>query len=74
MPCNRYPRDLFVITVLNRMLFQLLVKASLGLTDVEASRQAGVSSVLFFSTSNLVFSYSKEIYSIIYMIYSEDNS
>lgn len=56
------------------MFFQLLVKASLVLADLENSRQVRVSPVLFFSISNLVFSYHEEIYSVIYMIYSDDNS
>lgn len=47
MPCNREPGDLFDGTVLNRMLLQLLVKVSLVLADLEASRQEGVSPALF---------------------------
>lgn len=70
MTCNREPGDLFERTVLNR----ILVKASLVIADLEASRQVGASQVLFFSISNLVFNYSEETYSVIYMIYSYDNS
>lgn len=70
MTCNREPGDLFEGTVLNR----ILVKASVVIADLEASRQVGVSQVLFFSISNLVFNYSEEIYSVICMIYSYGNS
>lgn len=68
MPCNQEPRDLFKRTVLNRMLLQLLVKASFIIADLQASRQVGVPPVLYFSKSNLVFSFSEEICSVIYMI------
>ena len=51
-------------TALIKKSFQLLVSASLVLADLETSRQVGVSPVLFFSISSLVFSFSEEIYSL----------